>query len=51
MSNKGIDNKMEKQRQDMEKEKQYNNITGLGWKSFGIALVVIILAGIIYAIF
>lgn len=51
MSNKDIDNKMDKQRQGMEKEKQYNNIAGLGWKSFGIALVVIILVGVIYAIF
>lgn len=42
---------MEKQRQEIEREQQYHTVTGLGWKSAGIAFLVIIMAIVIYAVF
>lgn len=38
---------MDKQRQDRQQEEQYNNIAGLGWKKFGIAILVIVIVVII----
>lgn len=42
---------MEKQRQEIERKKQYDTVTGLGWKNFGIAFLVIVIAIVIYALF
>ncbi|MFD2130491.1 hypothetical protein ACFSKI_04485 [Pseudogracilibacillus auburnensis] len=45
------DGTMEKQRQEIERKKQYDIVTGLGWRNFGIAFLVIVIAIVIYAVF
>ncbi|WP_373893060.1 DUF6366 family protein [Virgibacillus natechei] len=42
---------VEKERQEIERKKQYDTVTGLGWKNFGIAFLVIVIAVVIYAVF
>jgi len=42
---------MEKQRQNIGRKKQYDKVTGLGWRNFGIAFLVIVIVIIIYAVF
>lgn len=42
---------MKKQRQEIERKKQYDIVTGLGWRNFGIAFLMIIIAIVIYAVF
>jgi len=49
--NKTTEELMEKQRQDRQQEEQYGNLAGLGWKRFGIAFLVVILAVVIYSVF
>jgi hypothetical protein len=48
---KTSDDPMEKQRQNIERKKQYDQVTGLGWRNFGITFLVIVIAIIIYAVF
>lgn len=43
--------KMEKQRKTKQREEQYGILTGLGWKSAGILLFVLIIAMMVYALF
>lgn len=42
---------MEKQSIVREREKQYNILTGLGWKSAGLLFLVLVIAILVYATF
>lgn len=48
--NDTLEKEMEKQRQEIEREKQYHTVTSLGWKSAGIVFLVILIAIVIYAV-
>ncbi len=48
---KSTEEKIEKQRQTIERNKLYDIVTGLGWKGSGIAFLLIVMAIVIYAIF
>lgn len=50
-SNTSAEEIMEKQWQDRQQEKEYDNVTGLGWKNFGIAFLVIVIAVVTYTVF
>jgi len=50
-NNERIEEKMEKQREIQEREKQYDIVTSLDWKNAGFLFVVIITSMSIYAAF
>ena len=43
--------KMKNQRQVNERQKQYNILTSLGWKSAGILFLIIVIAILVYTAF
>ncbi|WP_181351100.1 DUF6366 family protein [Thalassobacillus sp. CUG 92003] len=49
--NSTIEGRMKNQRQIRERQKQYNILTSLGWKSAGMLLLVLIIAIVVYAVF
>ncbi|MCJ0930559.1 hypothetical protein MST22_05270 [Virgibacillus halodenitrificans] len=53
IDNKTTEEKMDQQRTDIERKKQYDTVVGLGWKNFGIAffVIVIVIAIVIYVFF
>ncbi|MBD1222050.1 hypothetical protein [Virgibacillus halodenitrificans] len=51
IDNKTTEEKMDQQRTDIERKKQYDTVVGLGWKNFGIAFFVIVIAIVIYVFF
>lgn len=50
-NSKTTEDKMQEQRKTSQGKEQYENIAGLGWKGFGIAFLVIVIAIVVYAVF